>query len=114
MMNRLTRWNERTEQAELKDWDEDCWKDFISSLDTVDWLGLYGAIDKLAEYEDLEEELGDFNKLKEQHTPIKPLKAYDDDVKQHWLSCPMCYKGLCWEYNKLPKYCPECGQAITK
>lgn len=28
----------------------------MDGLDTVDWLGIYGVIDKLAEYEDMEEQ----------------------------------------------------------
>ena len=55
-MDRLTRWNEQTEQAELKDWDEDEWRGFISDFDCGIWFSLYSAIDKLAEYEDLEEQ----------------------------------------------------------
>ena len=48
----------------------------------------------------------------EKQIPQKPLKAYDEQVEQHWLSCPMCYKGLCWEHGFKPKHCSECGQAI--
>ena len=48
----------------------------------------------------------------EKQIPMKPLKAYDEQVEQHWLSCPMCYKGLCWEHGFKPKHCSECGQAI--
>lgn len=48
----------------------------------------------------------------EKQIPKKPLKAYDEQVEQHWLSCPMCYKGLCWEHGFKPKHCSECGQAI--
>ena len=48
----------------------------------------------------------------EKQIPTKPLKAYDEQVEQHWLSCPMCYKGLCWEHGFKPKHCSECGQAI--
>jgi len=56
-MERLTRWNDRTEMAELEDWDtEEEWKDFIGSLDVPEQIGLGTAIDKLAEYEDAEEQ----------------------------------------------------------
>ena len=48
----------------------------------------------------------------EKQIPKKPLKAYDEQVEQHWLSCPMCYKWLCWEHGFKPKHCSECGQAI--
>lgn len=48
----------------------------------------------------------------EKQIPMKPLKAYDEQVEQHWLSCPMCYKGLCWEHGFKPKYCIECGQLM--
>ena len=48
----------------------------------------------------------------EKQIPKKPLQAYDELVEQHWLSCPMCYKGLCWEHGFKPKHCSECGQAI--
>ena len=78
-MDRLTRWNDRTEQAKLKDWDEDYWKDFMFNLDTVDWLGIYGAIDKLAEYEDLEE----------QGKITKVVRCRDCDVPHNkWTGCP--------------------------
>ena len=50
----------------------------------------------------------------EKQIPKKPLKAYDEQVEQHWLSCPMCYKGLCWEHGFKPKHCSECGQAILR
>ena len=114
-MYRLTRWNEQTEMAELEDWDtEEEWKEFMDDFDVPIWSSLVAAFDKLAEYEDLEEKYGDLNELKSKQNSMKYLKAYDDDVKQHWLSCPMCYKGLGWEYNKLPKYCPECGQKLKK
>lgn len=56
-MVRLTRWNDRTEMAELEDWDtEEEWKDFMGSLDVPEQIGLGTAIDKLAEYEDAEEQ----------------------------------------------------------
>ena len=56
-MDRLTRWNDRTEMAELEDWDtEEEWKDFMGSLDVPEQIGLGTAIDKLAEYEDAEEQ----------------------------------------------------------
>lgn len=78
-MDRLTRWNEQTEAAELKNFDEDYWIDFMASLDTVDWLYLYNAIDKLAEYED----------LKEQGKMTKVIRCKDCDVPHNkYTGCP--------------------------
>ena len=54
-MERLTKWNEQTEQAELLSWDEKEWKDFMGSLDVPIATELSIAINKLAEYEDAEE-----------------------------------------------------------
>lgn len=56
-MYRLTRWNEKTEMAELIGWDtEEEWKEFMEEFDVPIWASLAAAIDKLAEYEDLEEQ----------------------------------------------------------
>lgn len=55
-MERLTTWNDKTEGAELISWNEEEWKDFIGSLDVPICTELSLAIDKLAEYEDLEEQ----------------------------------------------------------
>lgn len=55
-MERLTKWNEQTEQAELLSWDEEEWKDFMGSLDVPIATELSIAINKLAEYEDAEEQ----------------------------------------------------------
>lgn len=56
-MERLTVWNDKTEGAELISWDEEEWKDFMGSLDVPICTELSLAVDKLAEYEDLEEKL---------------------------------------------------------
>ena len=105
-MDRLTRWNEKTEAAELKDWDEDYWRDFMSSLDTVDWLGIYGAIDKLAKYEDLEER-GDLKKVKHGHWVLL------DNCSNHGAYCSVCnkkvYKDWYGNVKLTSKYCPNCG-----
>lgn len=78
-MNRLTKWNDRTEQVQLKDWDSDYWKDFMASLDTVEWLEFYSAIDKLAGYEDLEEQ-GKITKI---------VRCKDCDIPHNkWTGCP--------------------------
>ena len=55
-MERLTIWNDKTEGAELMSWDEEEWKDFIGSLDVPICTELSLAVDKLAEYEDAEEQ----------------------------------------------------------
>ena len=55
-MERLTEWNEQTEQAELLSWDEEEWKDFMGSLDVPIATEISIAINKLAEYEDAEEQ----------------------------------------------------------
>ena len=55
-MERLTKWNEQTEQAELLSWDEEEWKDFMGSLDVPIATELSFAINKLAAYEDAEEQ----------------------------------------------------------
>lgn len=105
-MDRLTRWNEQTEQAELRDWDEDEWRDFRASLDNVDWLGIYSAIDKLAEYEDLEER-GDLKKVKHGHWVLL------DNCSNHGVYCSVCnkkvYKDWYGNVKLTSKYCPNCG-----
>ena len=55
-MERLTIWNEQTEMAELIDWDTEEWKEFMSDFDVPVQISLGVAIDKLAHYEDLEEQ----------------------------------------------------------
>ena len=55
-MERLTKWNDKTEGAELISWDEEEWKDFMGSLDVPICTELSLAVDKLAEYEDAEEQ----------------------------------------------------------
>lgn len=97
-MDRLTRWNEQTEQAELKDWYEDEWREFRASLDTVDWLGIYSAIDKLAEYEDLEEQ-GRLIKLSV--NDIHPCRYCDVG----WESISIDNNDSCRNYcNRLKEY----------
>lgn len=58
-MKRLTRWNDKTESAELTAYDDYDWEQFWNKevLDIVDSLRLQPAFDMLAEYEDLEEQL---------------------------------------------------------
>lgn len=56
-MERLTKWNDKTEGAELISWNEEEWKDFMGSLDVPICTELSIAIDKLAEYEDIEEKI---------------------------------------------------------
>ena len=58
-MERLTRWNDKTESAELTAYDDYDWEQFWNKevLDIVDSLRLQPAFDMLAEYEDLEEQL---------------------------------------------------------
>ncbi len=107
-MDRLTRWNERTEQAELKDWDEDEWRGFISDFDCGIWFSLYSAIDKLAEYEDLEEQ-GEFKRVVHGHWVLL------DDCSNEGVYCSECHKKVYKkDYNyanvKLKsKCCPNCG-----
>ena len=55
-MERLTKWNDKTEGAELISWNEEEWKDFMGSLDVPICTELSHAVEKLAEYEDLEEQ----------------------------------------------------------
>lgn len=55
-MGRLTRWNEQSEMAELVGWDTEEWKNFMNNFDVPIWASLAEAFDKLAEYEDLEEQ----------------------------------------------------------
>ena len=55
-MERLTTWNDKTESAELISWNEEEWKDFMGSLDVPICTELSLAVNKLAEYEDAEEQ----------------------------------------------------------
>ena len=45
----------------------------------------------------------------EKEMPMKYLKHYDNKVNTNWCLCPVCCKGLGWEHNELPKFCPDCG-----
>lgn len=77
-MERLTKWNEQIEQAELLSWDEEEWKDFMGSLDVPIATELSIAINKLAEYEDLEEH-GLLIRLPCKFgTPVYDIKWWDD------------------------------------
>ena len=51
-MERLTRWNEQTEQAELVEYDTEEWKDFKSTLYDLDEHFVSTAMNQLAIYED--------------------------------------------------------------
>ena len=73
---------------------------------------LNSARPRKGSYERLQKAFDMAIKALEKQIPMKPLKAYDEQVEQHWLSCPMCYKGLCWEHGFKPKYCIECGQLM--
>ena len=73
-MERLTIWNDKTEGAELMSWDEEEWKDFIGSLDVPICTELSLAVDKLAEYEDAEE----------QGLLLKKEKAVDEGYLYDW------------------------------
>ena len=55
-MERLTTWNDKTESAELISWNKEEWKDFMGSLDVPICTELSLAVNKLAEYEDAEEQ----------------------------------------------------------
>lgn len=64
-IERLTRWN-KNKCAELMAYDPDEWKEFINSLDTVDWAHIITAIETLAEYEDTGLTPEEIENLKEQ------------------------------------------------
>jgi hypothetical protein len=89
VMHRLTRWNDKTEMAELLDWDtEEEWKEFIDSLDVPIQVSLCEAFDKLAEYEDLEEQ-----------GRLKKLSIADINP------CPACTKGFGYISDGGAKFC---------
>ena len=50
----------------------------------------------------------------EKEMPMKYLKHYDNKVNTNWCLRPVCCKGLGWEHNELPKFCPECGQRLER
>lgn len=110
-MNRLTRWNGQTERAELKDWDEDEWQNFISDLDCSIWFSLYSAIDKLAEYEDLEDQ-GEFKRVVHGHWVLL------DNCSNHGVYCSVCNKKVYKDWYRNVKvtsnYCPNCGAVMDE
>lgn len=55
-MERLTRWNEQTEQAELTAFDDLEWENFKCGLEVSVDIDVSTAINKLAGYEDSEEQ----------------------------------------------------------
>lgn len=55
-MSRLTYLNESRETTELTQFEGDSWQELIKNADTVDQVFMHNAIDKLYEYEDLEEQ----------------------------------------------------------
>jgi hypothetical protein len=55
-MSRLTYLNESRETTELTQFEGDSWEELIKNADTVDQIFMHNAIDKLYEYEDLEEQ----------------------------------------------------------
>ena len=54
-MSRLTYLNESRETTELTQFEGDSWEELIKNADTVDQIFMHNAIDKLYEYEELEE-----------------------------------------------------------
>ena len=55
-MSRLTYLNESRETTELTQFEGDSWEELIKNADTVDQIFMHNAIDKLYEYEELEEQ----------------------------------------------------------
>ena len=55
-MRRLTYLNESRETTELTQFEGDSWQELIKNADVVDQIFMNNAIDKLYEYEDLEEQ----------------------------------------------------------
>ena len=55
-MSRLTYLNQDTETTELTQFEGDSWQELIKNADAVDQIFIHNAIDKLYEYEDLEEQ----------------------------------------------------------
>ena len=55
-MSRLTYLNESRETTELTQFEDDSWEELIKNADTVDQIFMHNAIDKLYEYENLEEQ----------------------------------------------------------
>lgn len=55
-MSRLTYLNGSRETTELTQFEGDSWQELIKNADTVDQVFMHNAIDKLYEYEDLEEQ----------------------------------------------------------
>jgi hypothetical protein len=93
-MERLTRWNEATEGAELTEYSEYEWKDLMSSLDVVDWCNLITAVNRLAEYEDTG------------YTPeeVKNLQArlkYQEALADAWESNAQSGLNLVHKYREL-------------
>ena len=55
-MSRLTYLNQDTETTELTQFEGDSWQELIKNADAVDQIFIHNAIDKLYEYEELEEQ----------------------------------------------------------
>lgn len=43
---------------------------------------------------------------------MQVIKKFDDKTKTNWCVCPVCFKGLGWEYCVKDGYCSKCGQKI--
>ena len=54
-----------------------------------------------------------FRELTEKAEPkkmaMKPLRDYDSERDANWCSCPNCFRGIGWEYERHFNFCNECG-----
>jgi hypothetical protein len=108
-MSRLTYLNESRETTELTQFEGDSWEELIKNADTVDQIFMHNAIDKLYEYEDLEEQ-GLLLKLPCKFGSNVYTIATIYECKHDYLDCPMDFPDVyqcernckCeYEYKKL-------------
>ena len=108
-MERLTRWNEQTEQAELVEYDTEEWKEFKATLHDLDEHFVSTAMNQLAIYEDTGLEPHQIDAICCQLGElVDTLVEYEDAEEQGMLLRLPCKVGD--KFYRVIRFCSMCGR----
>lgn len=81
---------------EIKSFKDDFWK-------LNEMCREYSTIGTIERFRELTE------KAEPKKVAMKPLRDYDSERDANWCSCPNCFRGIGWEYERHFNFCNECG-----
>jgi len=72
-------------------------------IEMIERLEEFEAIGTIERFRELTE------KAEPKKMAMKPLRDYDSERDANWCSCPNCFRGIGWEYERHFNFCNECG-----